>query len=267
MYTLLLAVIYLAFVSLGLPDSLLGSAWPVIQPDFGVPVSWAGLVTMIISGGTICSSLLSDRLTKKFGAGVVTAVSVAMTAAALFGFSTAGRFWMLCLWAIPYGLGAGGGRRRSEQLRRAALFFPPDELAALFLGRRHHRQSVHHELCAGVGALAGRLPLGFFRPDRHHAAARPFPAPVEEAEGGRGRRKGGAPRPEKDVRNPRRAAASDGLFRLLRGGLFRDAVGEQLSRFRAFGFGGARGRLRVAVFHRDHGGALPLRPRVRAVGG
>lgn len=107
MYTLLLAVIYLAFVSLGLPDSLLGSAWPVIQPDFGVPVSWAGLVTMIISGGTICSSLLSDRLTKKFGAGVVTAVSVAMTAAALFGFSTAGRFWMLCLWAIPYGLGAG----------------------------------------------------------------------------------------------------------------------------------------------------------------
>ena len=113
MYSLLLALIYLAFISLGLPDSLLGSAWPVIQPQFGVPASLAGVVTMIISGGTILSSLLSDRLTKKFGTGVVTAVSVALTAAALLGFSLSSAFWMLCVWAIPYGLGAGRWTPRS----------------------------------------------------------------------------------------------------------------------------------------------------------
>ena len=79
MFSLLLAIIYLAFISLGLPDSLLGSAWPVMYEQFGVPLSYAGIVTMIISGGTIVSSLLSDRLTRKFGAGLVTAVSVLMT--------------------------------------------------------------------------------------------------------------------------------------------------------------------------------------------
>ncbi len=107
MYTLLLAIIYAAFISLGLPDSLLGSAWPVMYGELGVPVSYAGLVTMIISIGTIVSSLLSDKLTRKLGAGVVTAASVLMTAAALFGFSVSNAFWMLCLWAVPYGLGAG----------------------------------------------------------------------------------------------------------------------------------------------------------------
>lgn len=107
MYTLLLIIIYLAFISLGLPDSLLGSAWPVMQQNFQVPISYAGIVTMIISGGTICSSLMSDRLTKNLGTGIVTTVSVLLTAVALFGFSTANAFWMLCLWAIPYGLGAG----------------------------------------------------------------------------------------------------------------------------------------------------------------
>ncbi len=107
MYSLLLIIIYIAFISLGLPDSLLGSAWPVMYKDFGVPLSYAGLVTMIIAGGTIISSLLSDRLTKKFGAGLVTAVSVMMTAFALFGFSISGSIWILCLFAIPYGLGAG----------------------------------------------------------------------------------------------------------------------------------------------------------------
>ena len=107
MYTLLLLLIYLAFISLGLPDSLLGSAWPVMHKAFQVPLSYAGLVTMIISGGTICSSLMSERLTKKFGTQIVTVFSVMLTAIALFGFSTASAFWMLCLWAIPYGLGAG----------------------------------------------------------------------------------------------------------------------------------------------------------------
>ncbi len=107
MYTLLLLLIYLAFISLGLPDSLLGSAWPVIHRSFDVPLSYAGFVTMIISGGTICSSLLSERLTRRLGANLVTAFSVLLTAAALYGFSTAGAFWMLCAWAVPYGLGAG----------------------------------------------------------------------------------------------------------------------------------------------------------------
>ena len=106
MYTLLLLLIYLAFISLGLPDSLLGSAWPVIHQELQVPLSYAGAVTMIISFGTICSSLMSERLTKKLGVNIVTVCSVLLTAIALYGFSTASAFWMLCLWGIPYGLGA-----------------------------------------------------------------------------------------------------------------------------------------------------------------
>lgn len=107
MIHLLLAVIYLAFISLGLPDALLGSAWPLMYPEFGVPVSYAGGISMIIAAGTIVSSLQSDRLTRLLGAGKVTALSVGMTAAALLGFSFSHSFWALCLWAVPYGLGAG----------------------------------------------------------------------------------------------------------------------------------------------------------------
>ncbi|MFE5340146.1 MFS transporter [Isoptericola sp. NPDC056578] len=107
MYSLLLAIIYVAFVSLGLPDSLVGAGWPVMHQDLGVPVAFAGIITMIIAGGTILSSLASERTTRRFGAGVVTAVSVGLTAAALVGFSVSGSFWLLCLWAVPYGLGAG----------------------------------------------------------------------------------------------------------------------------------------------------------------
>lgn len=107
MYLLLLAVIYIAFISLGLPDSLLGAAWPTIRVDFDVPLSYMGLVSMIIAGGTIISGLLSERLTKKFGTRTVTIVSVFFTAAALLGFSTTHAFYQLCLWGIPYGLGAG----------------------------------------------------------------------------------------------------------------------------------------------------------------
>lgn len=108
MANLLLAVIYLAFISLGLPDALLGSAWPTMHQEFGAPISWQGGIAMIISAGTIISALLSDRLTLRFGAGRVTAVSVAMTALGLSGFSMATNYWMLLLIAIPYGLGAGG---------------------------------------------------------------------------------------------------------------------------------------------------------------
>lgn len=107
MFQLLLVIIYMSFISLGLPDSLLGSAWPSMFPQLQVPVSYAGIVSMIIAAGTIVSSLQSDRLTRKLGTGKVTAISVGMTAVALFGFSVSSAFWQLCLWAIPYGLGAG----------------------------------------------------------------------------------------------------------------------------------------------------------------
>lgn len=107
MFSLLLGIIYLAFISLGLPDSLIGSGWPVMHTALHVPVAYAGIITMIISANTIISSLLSDRLTRKLGAGMVTAISVLTTAVALFGFSLAPNFLSLCFWAIPYGLGAG----------------------------------------------------------------------------------------------------------------------------------------------------------------
>ena len=103
----LLGIIYLSFISLGLPDALLGSAWPNIYPEFEIPVSYAGIISMIIAVGTVISSLQSDRLTKKYGTGKVTALSVGTTALALFGFSISHNFISLCLWAIPYGLGAG----------------------------------------------------------------------------------------------------------------------------------------------------------------
>lgn len=107
MVSLLLPVIYLAFISLGLPDSLLGSAWPVMYPELGTSVSSAGIISMIIAAGTIVSSLNSDRLNTRFGTGKITAVSVLTTAVALFGFSVSHSFLALCLWGIPYGLGAG----------------------------------------------------------------------------------------------------------------------------------------------------------------
>ena len=107
MVSLLLPIIYLAFISLGLPDALLGAAWPSMYPQLGAGVAWAGGVSMIISAGTIVSSLASERLNTRLGTGRVTALSVATTAVALFGFSICKQFWQLCLWAIPYGLGAG----------------------------------------------------------------------------------------------------------------------------------------------------------------
>ena len=104
---LLIAVIYLAFISLGLPDSLLGSAWPTMTGELSVPLSYAGYISMTISAGTILSSLMSDRLTRRFGTGPLTAASVLLTAAALFGFSVSRSYLLLILWSVPYGLGAG----------------------------------------------------------------------------------------------------------------------------------------------------------------
>ena len=146
MFHLLLAIIYLSFISLGLPDALLGSAWPVMYGELAVPVSYAGMISMIIAAGTIISSLLSDWLTYKLGTGKVTAISVAMTAAALFGFSTCNAFWMLCLWAIPYGLGAGSVD--------ASL----NNYVALHYASRH--MSWLHCMW-GVGASVGPYIMGF----------------------------------------------------------------------------------------------------------
>ena len=107
MATLLLIVIYIAFIGLGVPDSLFGTAWPAIYTDLNLPVSWASFVTVLISSGTIVSSLLAAWLVRRFGTGRITAVSTLLTAAGLFGFSVSGSMAALCLSAIPLGLGAG----------------------------------------------------------------------------------------------------------------------------------------------------------------
>lgn len=107
MATLLIALIYMAFISMGLPDSLLGSAWPSIYPELNVSVSTVGLVTILISSGTVISSSLSDKLIRKFGTAAVTVASTLLVAASLFGFSFCKSFAALCIWALPYGLGGG----------------------------------------------------------------------------------------------------------------------------------------------------------------
>jgi len=107
MASLLLAIIYISFISLGLPDALLGAAWPTMYQGMEVPLSYAGGIALIISAGTVVSSLMSDRLTRLLSPGKVTALSVGMTALALYGFSVSSEYWHLCVWAIPYGLGAG----------------------------------------------------------------------------------------------------------------------------------------------------------------
>lgn len=107
MFSLLLALIYVSFISLGLPDSLLGSAWPQMQESLGVSLSLGGVISFLITASTILSSLMSHQVIQRFGTGVVTMCSVALTALALFGFSLSNSFFALCLWAIPYGLGAG----------------------------------------------------------------------------------------------------------------------------------------------------------------
>ena len=146
MVHLLLVIIYLAFISLGLPDALLGAAWPSMYPQFDVPVSYAGIISMIIALGTVVSSLQSDRLTQKLGTGKVTALSVLMTAMALFGFAASHSFGMLCLWAIPYGLGAGSVD--------ASL----NNYVALHYESRH--MSWLHCMW-GVGASAGPYIMGY----------------------------------------------------------------------------------------------------------
>lgn len=143
---ILLAIIYVSFISLGLPDALLGSAWPSMYVQFGVPVSYSGIIFFIIAAGTVVSSLQSDRLTRWLGTGKVTAISVGLTAAAIFGFSVSHSFWALCLWAVPYGLGAGSVD--------AAL----NNYVALHFASRH--MSWLHCMW-GVGASVGPYVIGY----------------------------------------------------------------------------------------------------------
>ena len=146
MIQLLLAIIYLSFISLGLPDGLLGAGWPAMYGDLSVPVSFAGIVAMIICVGTVISSLMSDRLTHRFGTGKVTAVSVALTAGALLGFSVCDSFWVICLLALPYGLGAGG------------VDASINNYVALHYSSKH--MSWLHCMW-GLGALTGPYVMGF----------------------------------------------------------------------------------------------------------
>ena len=144
MATFFLILIYLAFISLGLPDSLLGSAWPAMGPALGAPLSGAGAVSLIITGGTIVSSLFSGRLIRKLGTGKLTCISVAMTAGALLGFSLAPSFGWLCLLAVPLGLGAG------------AVDAGLNQYVAVHYASRHMNW-LH--CCWGVGATMGPLIL------------------------------------------------------------------------------------------------------------
>ena len=152
MFSLLLALIYLAFISLGLPDGLLGSAWPAIHEEMAVPESYMGIVSMIISGGTIVSSLFSDKLTRRLGTGLVTALSVSLTAGALLGFALSRDFIWLCVFGVPYGLGAGAVD--------AAL----NNYVALHYSSRH--MSWLH--CSwGVGASIGPYIMGWALSTQH----------------------------------------------------------------------------------------------------
>lgn len=146
MVNFLLAIIYLAFISLGLPDALLGSAWPMMYQEFSVPISYAGIISAIISIGTVISSLNSDRLTRNLGAGKVTAISVLITAVSIFGFSFSHSFLPLVFWAIPYGLGAGSVD--------AAL----NNYVALHYKSRH--MSWLHAMW-GIGAASGPYIMGY----------------------------------------------------------------------------------------------------------
>ncbi len=146
MFSLLLAIIYLTFISLGLPDAVLGSAWPLMRTEFAVPIDYAGYIQMIIALGTIISSFFSGKTIAKLGTAKLTLTSVAATAIALFCFSFSTEYWHLILWAIPYGLGAGGVD--------SAL----NNYAALYYSSKH--MSWLHAMW-GIGASTGPLIMTF----------------------------------------------------------------------------------------------------------
>ncbi|HWR22338.1 MAG TPA: MFS transporter [Feifaniaceae bacterium] len=158
MASLLLVVIYIAFIGLGLPDSLLGAAWPVAHIDLGVPLPLAGIVSIVSAGGTVISSLLSERMIRRFGTGKVTAVSVLLTSAALMGMGFVREFWVVLLLAVP--LGVGGGTVDAALNNFVALHY-----------KATHMNWLH---CFwGVGATAGPMIMSLYLSDNFwHGAYR-----------------------------------------------------------------------------------------------
>lgn len=147
MATLLLIIIYIAFISLGLPDAILGSAWPIMHKNLNTSVSSAGIITMIICGGTIVSSLYSNRLIKKFGTAKVTIISVLLTAIGIYGISITPNFMIMCLLSIPMGLGAGA----------------VDSALNNFVALHYEAKHMNWLHCFwGVGATSGPLLMSMF---------------------------------------------------------------------------------------------------------
>ena len=136
----LLVVIYVAFIGLGLPDTILGAAWPLMHPDLSVPISAAGILSIIASIGTIISSLLTPKFLRILGTGKLVAYSIALTAIASIGFGFADSFGALCLWAIPMGIGAG------------AVDVAMNNFAAVYLESKHTNW-LHASW--GIGATLG----------------------------------------------------------------------------------------------------------------
>ena len=146
MFSLLLLIIYLSFVSLGLPDAVLGAAWPIIHEEFGVPISFSGSIYMLISCCTILSSLKSESLRLRFGTGKITAFSVLLTAVAIFGFSISPSLSVMLFFAIPYGLGAGS----------------VDAALNHYVAVHYSGRSMNWLHCMwGIGAALGPYILGF----------------------------------------------------------------------------------------------------------
>ncbi|MDU6984904.1 MAG: MFS transporter [Terrisporobacter othiniensis] len=147
MLTVLLVIIYIAFISLGLPDAILGSAWTMIYEDLNVPISYAGLVTMIITGGTIISSFFSGKMIKKFGTWKVTTFSVFLTAMGLLGVYFTPSFIWICLLAVPLGLGAGA----------------VDSALNNFVANHYEAKHMNWLHCFwGIGATSGPFIMSFY---------------------------------------------------------------------------------------------------------
>lgn len=136
----LLVVIYVAFIGLGLPDTVLGAAWPLMQSDLHAPLSAAGILSIIVSVGTIVSSLLTPKLLRLFGTGKLVFVSILLTAIASVGYGSSAAFWVMCLFAVPMGLGAG------------AIDVAMNNFAAIHLESKHTNW-LHASW--GVGACLG----------------------------------------------------------------------------------------------------------------
>lgn len=147
MLTVLLVIIYIAFISLGLPDAILGSAWPMVHQDLNIPISYAGVVTMIVAGGTIISSFFSGKLIRKCGTGKITTFSVLLTAAGLLGIYFSPNFIWICLLGIPLGLGAGA----------------VDSALNNFVALHYEAKHMNWLHCFwGIGATAGPLIMSFY---------------------------------------------------------------------------------------------------------